>query len=584
MPTVTPPSITALPAPPDPNNRATFNTLAYPWSVAQQTLATQVGAVATNVKANADDAASSTSAAATQANLATTNGAAQVTLAATQAGLATTNGAAQVTLAANQVGLAANQVTLATNQATAASSSAVAAGATAWVSGTTYAVGAARFSLINFQTYRRAIAGAGTVDPALDTVNWFNANVGDVSNLPNLRPTLNLNFANSQRVDSRITFTRASTATRINNRGLIESVLSGTPRINFDPVTLACRGLLIEEQRTNLLTYSEQFDNAAWTKNAPLVVGTANSTVAPDGSMTADTLTATNGGSFSQDVTASGTGTYTVSIFIHTSSTCTNFILSGFFLGSSTESFGNLVINLQTGAFISATASTYAITNVGGGWYRYSVSKTGTIAGNTTVRFQTYNQIVTPSTIVVWGAQLEAGAFATSYNPTVAAQVTRAADVAIMSGANFSSWYNQTEGTFAVGFDHLAPSSPGFDRVFEVNDGTLGNTNITLLKNNGAGSVFTSVSVAGVNQVALQAPTMTANVAVKTALAYKLNDFAQSHNGATVITDSSGTVPTMTHLGFCSAGGVSPHNGHIQSLAFFSKRLTNLELQALTTQ
>lgn len=136
MPTVTPPTITALPAPPDPANRATFNALAYPWSVAQQTFATEVGAVATNVKANADDAATSSNS------------------------------------AAGQVALAAAQVTLATNQATAAASSAATAGAIAWVSGTTYAVGAARFSLINFQTYRRITPGAGTTDPANDPVNW----------------------------------------------------------------------------------------------------------------------------------------------------------------------------------------------------------------------------------------------------------------------------------------------------------------------------------------------------------------------------------------------------------------------------
>jgi hypothetical protein len=88
-----PPTINALPAPPDPNDRGTFNTRAYPWSVAQQTLATEVGAVASNVYANAQVAEE-------QAELATTNGAAQVALAAQQAELATTNGAAQVALAA----------------------------------------------------------------------------------------------------------------------------------------------------------------------------------------------------------------------------------------------------------------------------------------------------------------------------------------------------------------------------------------------------------------------------------------------------------------------------------------------------
>jgi len=117
-----PPSITALPAPPDPNNRATFNTLAYPWSVAQQTLATQVAAVATNVYDNAVDGA-------TQAALATTNGQAQVTLATTQANLATTQAALATTNGQAQVTLAAAQVTLATAKAVLTAADAVATAA-----------------------------------------------------------------------------------------------------------------------------------------------------------------------------------------------------------------------------------------------------------------------------------------------------------------------------------------------------------------------------------------------------------------------------------------------------------------------
>ena len=113
MAATAPPVITALPAPPDPNDRSTFNTRAYPWSVAQQTLATEVGAVAANVYANATEAAA-------QAELATTNGAAQVAMAAEQAELATTNGAAQVAMAAEQAALARAQAVAAALSADAA--------------------------------------------------------------------------------------------------------------------------------------------------------------------------------------------------------------------------------------------------------------------------------------------------------------------------------------------------------------------------------------------------------------------------------------------------------------------------------
>ena len=132
MPT-TPPSITALPTPPDPNDRATFNTRAYPWSVAQQTLATEANAVASNVYANASEAASS----------------------ANSAAISVLDAIAQVTLAN-----------------AAASSAEATAGATQWVSGTTYAVGNCVWSPINQQTYRRKVAGAGTTDPSADNTNW----------------------------------------------------------------------------------------------------------------------------------------------------------------------------------------------------------------------------------------------------------------------------------------------------------------------------------------------------------------------------------------------------------------------------
>jgi len=129
MATTTPPSITPLPLAPDPGDRSTFNTRAYPWSAALPTFSSELSAVASNVKANADDAALSASA-------------------------------------------AANQAINAANSAAAAAGSVTAIGATVWVSGATYAIGDARYSPINFATYRRKTAGAGTTDPSLDPTNW----------------------------------------------------------------------------------------------------------------------------------------------------------------------------------------------------------------------------------------------------------------------------------------------------------------------------------------------------------------------------------------------------------------------------
>lgn len=130
-------TITALPTAPSRADTANFATRADAWITQFTNITTgEINTVAGEVNANAASAAS------------------------------------QVALAAAQVTVAAAQATSAANSATAAASSAAAAGAIAWVSGTTYAIGDARFSLINFQTYRRTTAGAGTTDPSLDSANW----------------------------------------------------------------------------------------------------------------------------------------------------------------------------------------------------------------------------------------------------------------------------------------------------------------------------------------------------------------------------------------------------------------------------
>ena len=137
MPVVAPPTITALPSPPDPNNRGTFNALAYPWSVAQGVFATQVGAVAANVAANATDAKNS----------------------ADYAGAAMGGAQAAQAAAAAQATIAANTVS--------------AAGAVLWVTGTTYAIGNVVYSPLTLTNYRRRTAGAGATDPSLDATNWI---------------------------------------------------------------------------------------------------------------------------------------------------------------------------------------------------------------------------------------------------------------------------------------------------------------------------------------------------------------------------------------------------------------------------
>lgn len=408
------------------------------------------------------------------------------------------------------------------------------------------------------------------------------------NNLPVVRPTLLLDFANSKVVDPRITFTRASTATRINASGLLETVASGTPRINYDPVTLACKGLLIEEARTNLLTYSEQFDNAAWTKSNCTV--TANATTAPDGTVTADKLIESASNALHQIYFAAGTSftsgnTYTHSVFAKAGErTYLDIGVGGSF------ATGNAQFNLQFGYVTSSGSATASITAIGNGWYRCTtVATANATTGSAGFDMRpsvngsdlgTYTGDGT-SGIYIWGAQLEAGSFATSYIPTTSAQVTRAADVATMTGANFSSWYRQDEGSFIAVSDQYVTGNSNQCIVFEAGDGTNAKL-VQLGTQYGTTNFQYLINQAGSGQVAVVTAASTSQTA--RAVSYKTNDCAQSINGAAVSTDTAATMPIVASFGVgCKVNQISQLNGHIARIAYYPKRLTNATLQALST-
>lgn len=409
------------------------------------------------------------------------------------------------------------------------------------------------------------------------------------NNLPTVRPTLLLDFANSKIVDSRIAFTRASTATRINQNGLIETVASGAARIDYDPVTLACKGLLIEESRTNLLTYSEQFDNAAWTKSNCTV--TANATTAPDGATTADTLVenTSNAAHFVQQgpITTVGTTTYTASVFAK-AGTRTKFEFLAY-IGSVPYNIGFDLSNGTTFASTlgGTTATSYSITAVGGGWYRCKITQTADATATSYFRCALNNGTVSTYTgdgtsgLYIWGAQLEAVSFPTSYIPTTSAQVTRAADVATMTGANFSSWYRQDEGSFIAVSDQYVTGNSNQCIVFEAGDGTNANL-VQLGTQYGTTDFQYLINQAGSSQAAVVTAASTSQTA--RAVSYKTNDCAQSINGAAVSTDTAATMPIVASFGVgCKINQISQLNGHIARIAYYPIRLANATLQAMST-
>jgi hypothetical protein len=366
------------------------------------------------------------------------------------------------------------------------------------------------------------------------------------------------------------------------------------PRFDYDPVTLAARGLLIEEQRVNSIRNSIGVGAVAGTP------GTAptNWSVSTTGSGITREIVGTgmeNGVSYI-DIKFSGTPTIALALSIGFDGTNNIAATSG---QTWTES---AYVKLQAGSFVG-TQTTLSIlgtdgtigtesfgsaniTSTSSNLAASRLSFTATLANVLTTFVQPRLRIGTTIgvpfdiTLRIGLPQLELGAFATSVIPTATAQVTRAADNASMTGTNFSSWYNASEGTVVANFGPFfrTTGNPG---VVQIDDGAATNTIRTY-----AGSVVSpvfAVSVGGVTQAFLNAGTINTNANTSIAGAYALDNFAKSINGLAPETDTSGTVPVVNRMLIGSGtAGVNYLNGYMRSITYYPQRLADAQLQALS--
>jgi hypothetical protein len=416
--------------------------------------------------------------------------------------------------------------------------------------------------------------------------------------------TLDLQFAARQAYVANIgplpTFTNASTTrTFVGSNGLIQTAATNVPRIDFDPVTRQCLGLLIEEQRSNLSTWSEDLTQASWSKTN--TTATSNQTVAPDGNTTADLIAETTAntqhylsGSGTNSVT-SGT-TYTTSVFLKkgTGSTAPDWIIIAF-LASGFGSKG-AAFNVSTGAVGTTVGSpTVSVKQYPNGWWRVSLSAAATASVSTTGIYIAFsnnsNTFSTPtyvgqttSDIFIWGAQFEAGAFASSYIPTVGtAPVVRSTDVCSITGAAFTGFWNATEGTIALKTQkaYAAPATISQLNYLSINDGTANNyIQFAQRGQSPTGEVF-RVENGGTSQALIQSSTsvIAANTPLGLAGVYKSNDARASCNGAAVVSDPAIVVPTLTQLQFVLVTSAL----WVSSLQYYNVAKTNAQLQALST-
>jgi hypothetical protein len=370
---------------------------------------------------------------------------------------------------------------------------------------------------------------------------------------PNVRPTLDLAFAATKALDPRITFTRASTGTYVGSNGTLRTAGINEARFDHSPLTLESLGLLLEEARTNLLLQSEDF-STSWTTVTAAV--TTNVATAPNGTTTADLYSGTSTSAVNQSVSLTSGVTYTISFYVKSA-------------GLGNDSFRLRIDGAQTSSNFTATSE----------WQRFTFTATSANTGARTCGI-VRNTPADNVDVLIWGAQLEVGAFPTSYIPTVAATVTRAADVASITGANFSSWYNQTEGTNLIEFRETDRTGTRTPR--SLSDGTASNRIDAFLSS--SLTVNNRLVLAGVSYNPGNL-TLSAAGTVNKHVASAAPGSAIAVTNGTLSTESAPpSLPVVNRIviGADSIGG-TPFTGTIRRLTYWPWRLSNATLQALTS-
>jgi hypothetical protein len=368
------------------------------------------------------------------------------------------------------------------------------------------------------------------------------------------------------------------------------------PRLDYSNGT--CPSLLVEPQRTNAVTYSEFFSTANG-YNYQNASQSGSSIVSPSGLLAYGITSTTSANDFHRYYKTLGgrTGVNTTTIFAKKGTS--RYLGLGINQNGSTGNNNVVVFDLQNGVIASNTYGvTASIEDFGNGWYRlvhtFNYGTGGTYAdicvhntGTSTYTinaFQTFDSPSSPTTIYVWGLQMEVGSYSTSYIPTTSASVTRNADV--ISKTGISSLIGQTEGVFYVEMT-CDFKNPNGAIPFYVRGGiTEAYNESTYIQMSGSG--FT---VAVYNNFALQAAltsgTYTDGQLVKIAFAYKANDFVLYVNGVQTDSDNSGT-PSASMDGldlgtYFAAASTFQYDGSIKAVALWPTRLTNTQLQSLTT-
>ena len=364
------------------------------------------------------------------------------------------------------------------------------------------------------------------------------------------------------------------------------------PRFDHDPITKLCNGLFIEDASTNLVTYSEDITNASWTKQG--VTASLYGSTAPDGaSISKYLIVDTSAGNhyLYQNVTPTSGVSYTLSTYAKA--------ITGryLYLGVSFTGGGRFQFDLVTGTLLNGSgvsASQAGITSVGNGWYRVFVTVTASSSSAGQVQIGIDNDSDTSAInytgdgyagISLWGIQLESNSITpSSYISTSGATANRSYDNAVVSGSNFLSWYNQEEGTtFVETLINQKPLSSYYNcNAFSISSNA--DNLLTMLVNTNFYPETQLTYNTNLSGFALNSSTYSFGTTLRMSASFGQNNLNTSYNSGTIVSDTDCILNKQMNtlnLGQRTAG-VHLLRGYLRRFTYYSRRLSNTELQTLT--
>ena len=373
-------------------------------------------------------------------------------------------------------------------------------------------------------------------------------------------------------------FSRSGSATRINKDGLIETVDSNVPRLNYpliDGVVSGCPSLLLEPQRINLIEYSEDFNNSAWIKQAGITVSD-NNIISPDGTLNADKITTTNSNIFMYDVLSLTPSTeYTVSFYIKNDNSKKTRIWGAGEIPFDMTWNGSQLVSINQGSF----------EYFGNEWYKVSVTQTSQSDGQYITRIYPNVESVTTNSIYLWGFQVEEGSYGTSYiKSNSGSATTRSAETCNNSGD--VNTFNDSEGVLMV--EASALNNDGTFRNISLASSGVGYIDTVSFSYNPTDNQITFVyRVGSTSEVIMNYTLADATEINKIAFKYKVNDFALWVDGIEVDTDTSNSnmlsSGTLSRLTFSRSDTLNPFYGNTKQIQYYNSVLTESELEELTS-